>query len=206
MTSESASKTLARLLAARERAAARLDALEREQRSASEAVAQASGEVAELERREVGGEKVAGAPRRRAEETLAQARAKAAEPWGERRAGVEAAIRDANAELQRFASAHLPELVEDLERDGDVAAAELTAHAEGIVTAFRRREEIASQIGQLLSTAGIRPRPGTVSGSSAQALVAAASELVAAGGEEGPRLTRDPREPMLGAPAEPVTA
>jgi hypothetical protein len=99
--------------------------------------------------------------------------------------------------MQAFVSEHLDELVEDLQRDGEVAAAKLTEHAEGIVSALAERERIATEITQLAGMVG-RMLPGDVSRTRAEQLAHAAAALIAAGGEEPPRLRRDPRQPRHG--------
>jgi hypothetical protein len=196
----SAGQTLAELEEARARASARVDELEAEQRRASEAVAQASGLLADLERRALGGETVSAATRREAENALARARVEAEQPWPERLAGARAAVRDAHQQVHHFTAAHLDELVRNLERDGEVAAKNLTSAAEAVVAAFHVREAIAHEIGETCTSAGARLRPGDVTRWKAEQLVAAASELLDGGGELAPRLRRDPRQPIHGKP------
>jgi hypothetical protein len=113
------------------------------------------------------------------------------------------AIRDTQHQVKVFIAEHLDELVKDLERDGEVAAANLTAAAE--VAAHQERERIAGEIGALVSQVA-RVRPGDVSFSRSDELVRAASALIQAGGEEPPRLRRDPRLPTHGAIPESASA
>jgi hypothetical protein len=76
-----------------------------------------------------------------------------------------------------------------------------------VVAAHAERERIATEISSLAPMVG-RVHPGDVSRSKAEALVRSAGDLVMAGGEEPPRLKRDPREPRSGMlpEAEAVTA
>jgi hypothetical protein len=108
---------MARLVAQREQARARVDELEAEQREATTAAQQASAELVELER------KCArpGAQRSKLETQLAEARAKAGEPWAERIAGARPRVGDRHAEVQAFVSDHLQELVADREAEGAAA-------------------------------------------------------------------------------------
>jgi hypothetical protein len=115
------------------------------------------------------------------------------------------AIRDTQHQVKVFIAEHLDELVKDLERDGEVAAANLTAAAEAVVAAHQERERIAGEIGALVSQVA-RVRPGDVSFSRSDELVRAASALIQAGGEEPPRLRRDPRLPTHGAIPESASA
>jgi hypothetical protein len=148
---------LSRLVDRRSRAAERLEQIETEARAAASAAAEASAEMVELERK--GGP---AAERRQLEQALAAAKTKAAEPWHERAEGARQAVRDADQELRRYQAEHLDELVEVLQEDGRIAAADLTAHAEGVVAAFARREEIAREISALAGSIG-RVFPGDAS-------------------------------------------
>jgi chromosome segregation ATPase len=98
MTSEehsSATEAMARLVAQRERARARVDELEAEQREASAAAQQASAELVELERK---GSRP-GAQRSKLEAQLAEAKAKATQPWAERIAGARSRVGDCHADV-----------------------------------------------------------------------------------------------------------
>lgn len=196
---------LTELVERRAAAQARVDELEAEQRRATEAVAEASGLLADLERRIIGGEKVTPATRREAEAALASARVEAGQPWAERLAGARATVRDAHQRLQGFTAEHLDELVGDLEGDGEVAAANLNAAAEALVAAFLERERIAGAISTLVSSVA-RIHPGDVSYTLAEQAVRAATELIESGGEAAPVLRRDPREPRHGVLDEAVPA
>ncbi len=89
-----AGRELAARLAARAELDSLLDALDAEQRRASEDVVRLSAELADLEREAAGGKPVSGSQRTKAEQALAKVRLVHGEPWAERRAGVQAAIRD----------------------------------------------------------------------------------------------------------------
>jgi chromosome segregation ATPase len=192
MSTAPTAEAMARLVDQRARASARVEAVGREAREAAAEAAEASAQLAEFERK--------GGPatqRRKLEDQLIRAKSRAAEPWHERHAGAEQRVRDADQELRQYQAEHLSELIEALEADGAIAAADLTTHAEGVVEAFARREEIARQIGLTAQAVG-RIHPGDVSATNAQQLVDAASALIQAGGEIPPTLQRDPRQPRHG--------
>lgn len=195
-----ATQAMTRLVEQRERARARVDEIEAEQREATAAAQQASSELVELERK--GGR---GAQRSKLEAELAEAKARAAEPWAERIEGTRQRARDAHTEVQRFAAEHLDELVADLEVEGAAAAARLTDAAEAMLAAHTERERIAREIAERCSLV-TRVHPDDVSRSKAEALVRAAADLLQAGGEEPPRLLRDPRRPRHGLVPEQVSA
>jgi hypothetical protein len=206
MTERTVSEELARLVEQREKANARVGELEAEARAAQQAAIDASEELAQLERR--GGP---AAKRREVEQRLAVARGKAAEPWDERVKGARLRVADAQHAVQAFAADSFDELAEALEEVGAAFAAELNAHADGVVRAYRDWQRVSTEIGQLASLAGGRARPGDVSRTqpASDQMFVAAETLLRDGGEAGPRLRRDPREPVLGAPAaeaEPVPA
>jgi hypothetical protein len=87
---------LSRLVDERLALDARIDAIEEAQRTAWETLRRLSAELAELERRAAGGDKVTDSERTKLEQKLAAARARAQEPWAERRGGLELAARDAD--------------------------------------------------------------------------------------------------------------
>jgi hypothetical protein len=145
------------------------------------------------------------AERAKLEKALTDTEARASERWPERIEGARQSIRDAQQQVQVFTAEHLSELVADLEQEGEVAAANVTAAAEAVVTAHQERERIAGEMGALVSQVA-RPRPGDVSYSRADQVVRAASDLIQAGGEEPPRLRRDPRQPTHGAIPESASA
>jgi hypothetical protein len=193
----SAAEGLAELAQRRAAAQARVDQLEAEQRAATEGREAARAALVQAER-----EGVASARRSKLERALTDAEARTAERWPERIAGARAALIDTHADIGRFTAAHLDELVEGLAAEGEVVAANVNAAAAALVEAHQRREAIASEIAQTVYAAGIRVVPGLVTRSKADEAAHMAASLIQRGGEEPPGLTRDPREPTLGARAE----
>jgi hypothetical protein len=188
---------LAKLREKQARLAARVSQVEGEQRAATAAVEAARNELVRLERSSALGEKVSQTARQRAEDALLQARTAGAAPWGERIAGAQEAARQAEQEVRAFIGRRLSELVEALEADGRTAAADLTAHAEGVIAAYERRETIAREISALASM--VAPvRPGDVTRTASEQLAAACNALILGGGENPPRLAHDPRQPRYG--------
>jgi hypothetical protein len=190
-----ATSELAKLCDQRARAEDRVDQLEREARTASAAVAEASAALIAFERDGGTPEK-----RRELEQALAAARAKQAEPWGERIAGARAALRDVDVSLRAFTAEHFAELVEDKEADGRAVAARVDGAAGTLISLNAELQGVAREIAALASQVGVL-QPGDVAFSRAEALVREAQRLVANGGEAAPVLRRD-REPwsrLLGA-------
>jgi chromosome segregation ATPase len=187
---------MAELAERRSEAQARIDQLEAEQRAAGEARETARAALIEAERR--GGP---AAERAKLEKALAAAEVRAAERWPERIAGARAALRDVHEQLQHFSAEHLDELVAEKERDGEVAAARVTEHAEALLAAYHERERVAGEIATLVSTVA-RLHPGDLAFSRAEAAARACQDLVESGGEAPPQLQRDPRQPRHGALAE----
>jgi flagellar biosynthesis chaperone FliJ len=186
---------LAALVAQRDKAQRRIEQLEAERREAVQAREAARRRLVEFE--QAGGRS---ADRAKLERALSDAEAKASERWPERLEGARAALREAGYAVSRFTHARLDELVEAKQRDGEIAVERLSECARAIVEAHAQRERVAQELSALVTSAGIMIRPGDVSRSRAEQLARAASELVMAGGEEPPRLTRDPRVPRAGAP------
>ena len=132
-----------------------------------EALAAASAALVEFERAGDG----APAERRRLEKALADAKITAAEPWAERAEGAKRRARDADQAVRVFIAANLAELVAVHEMEGAAAATRLNAAAEELIAAYHEREAIARQISALVGQSG-GIRPGDVSGSDADELVA----------------------------------
>jgi chromosome segregation ATPase len=197
-----APETMARLVAERDRAAARVRELEADQRQAGETLAQARERLSEFERR--GGGKQA--ERSRLEQALAEAKSAVDEPWPERIEGARRAARDAQAEVQRFAGENLAELVAALEADGQLAADRINAAATEMLVGQQAWEQAAQQIGALLSLLGA-VSPSDVSRTRCEQLAQEASRLLREGGETGPVLRRDhPRTPDAEPEPEPEPA
>jgi hypothetical protein len=74
------------------------------------------------------------------------ARKTAAEPFGERLAGVRAAARDLVRERQRFIGTHADALLDALDAEGIAAAHELDDAAHRVVDADTAREQVAARI------------------------------------------------------------
>lgn len=188
-----ASEKLAELRTERARVVARVDDLDRQAREATIAAQTASAALIEHER--AGGP---AAKRRELEQNLAQAKAKAAEPWLERIEGTRASVPDADRATREFIAAHLDDLLADLHADGQAVAERVNAAAAELVAAFTRRERIAAEISQLASQVA-RVDPGDVSFSKAEALSREAARFVQLGGETPPELQRDRWQPQLTA-------
>jgi hypothetical protein len=138
---------------------------------------------------------------RKAEEELAAAKAKAAEPWGERAEGARAAARDVERRVRAHVAAHLAELVRALEADGQAAADRVNSAAADLIAAHAEWAAVATQIGQVITMVA-RPSPGDVTFSRSDEVARAAASLVAAGGENGPTLDRN-RDPWARILEEP---
>jgi hypothetical protein len=203
-----ASTELAELLAHGRALRDRVSAIDREQREANERAATASAALAELERRALAGDDV-GAQRKKLEGELAKAKAAAAEPWAERRAGGQQAVRDHNQQVVRFVGEHFATLYGELAEDAEAAATRVDHACNELIAAYHERQLVEGRVTTL--TAMIRqPRPGDVERTRAEAVAAAASALLQAGGEQAPLLRDDPTTPRPGeladAEPEPVAA
>jgi hypothetical protein len=182
----------------RDKAERRIGELEDEQRQAVQAREAARQALIEFERKG-GGRR---AERNELETQLNDAERHAAERWGERIEGARRAARDARTAVQVFTREHLDELVAAKEQEGELPTSRLVEHAQAILDTYADRERVAGEIAQLVSSAGITIRPGDVTFSKCEPLAREASRLLSTGGEERPRLRRDPRVPMHGAPLE----
>lgn len=194
-----AAHALAALLATRAELEERLDALDREQRAATKRRDAASGALADLERKMILGSVVTDAQRTDAEDALARAKAENAAPWLERRAGVLAAIRDHDRELQTFVADHLDELLAEQAEDGEAAAEAVDRACQALVAAFRERQAVEQRVVGIAAMIRI-PRVEDVARTRAEAVVAEANRLLDAGGEAAPLLRVDPRAPREGEP------
>jgi hypothetical protein len=192
------------LLEKRRRAQAKIDEVKRQQGEAAAAARTAGERLTELERQALAGRKVNADTRRKAERALAAAKETQNEPWSERHAAAAAHGRDVDRELQQFASEHLRELVGEVERWGEEAARDLLAAAAALREAHARREQAASEIGQLVALTGARVHPSDVGPPSRATMAAAECGRLIQGGEPGPRLRAYPGERY--APPIPATA
>jgi hypothetical protein len=182
-------------------ATARVSDLEREWRGANAQAAEASGRLAHAERTSASATAI-----RKAEEELAAAKARAAEPRSERVEGAQAAGRDVERRLREFVAGNLGELVTAIETDGELAAQRLNAAAADLLAAAADWRAAEQRIGQTITLVH-RPTPHDVTRSQAEEAVRAVAALVAAGGENGPTLdrNRDPWAALL-AEREPAAA
>jgi len=189
-----AGRELAALVAARQELDDRADELDVQQRQVSEEVARLSAELADLERRAAAGEQVTAAARSKAEEALVRARVQAAAPWAERREGVRAAAREADAALRTFVAEHLDELLAEAAEDAEDAAEAVNRACRLVESAFHARQAAEQRVTWLASLVRI-PRVGDVQATRAEAVVREANRLLAEGGETPPLLKIDPRRP-----------
>jgi hypothetical protein len=192
-----AAQQLAALVADRAALDRKLDAIDLAQREAGEQVVQRSAELAELERRAAGGEKVSEKARAEAERAVTGARVKAGQPWAERRQGVRAAIRDADSAIHVHVNSRWDELIGEVEEDASAAADALTRAAAQVVDAFEARMAVERRLSWLVGW--VRPaRVGDIAATKAEPLVREAGRFLERGGEVAPRLASDPREPRHG--------
>ena len=188
---------LSRLIDERLALDARIDSIDEAERTAWQNVHRRSAELAELERSAAGGGKVSDSERTKLEQELAEARARAQEPWAERRAGVENAARDADQQLGRFIGENLDALLAELHEDAEASAAAVDAAAHQLVSSYHERMLVEARVTALCAL--VRPaRPGDISRTRAEAVVREAERLLAQG-EQPPTLQVDPRKPRHGA-------
>ena len=181
---------------------AHTDGLEREQRKSSQAATAAADAVADVERRTLAGESVADGERKRLEGALVKARARAAEPWSERRAGAGRAVADHDQAIQRYIASTYDALHDGLRQEGDLAARAVDEAAAALVEAYRRWEDVLSRMTALSAT--IRPpRPGDWVRARGDVAAREAQRLVEQGGERQPDI-RDPRAPRSAAEEVPA--
>jgi hypothetical protein len=194
-----ASAELEQLEEQRAHAAAKVDAIERETRAATEAAEQASLQLTEATRVGASASKV-----HALEGTLVKAQAHKNEPWRERAQGARRAVDDADRAIREHVEAHLAELVEAVERDGEAAARRVTEAAAELVAASDERRRVESTLGQLLTR--VRPpSPNDVSRSRADEIDRAARALLDSGGESAVTVTRidEPWNTLLAGEREP---
>ena len=196
-----ATSELAKLQAARTGARNRVAALEGEARAAGQTLARCREQVAEFERQDDGKP----ADRQKLEAQLRAAEGEAAKPWAQRIDGARRRVRDHDRAVADHVRANLLEVVAPLEADGAIHAERITELAHQIVAEVAERDAIAQQIGGLLAMIG-RVDPGDVSRSNSEDLVIEARRLITGGGEDAPRLLRDPRQPTEARAPEPSDA
>lgn len=135
------STELAALVAQRDALRDRVEAIDSEQREANERAANTSVALAELERRALAGDDVGG-QRKKLEAELAKARAAAAEPWAERRAGGQQAVRDHEQQVRIFVGQHFAALYDDLAEDAEPAATRVDHACNELLAAYHERQVI----------------------------------------------------------------
>jgi small-conductance mechanosensitive channel len=192
--------------------ARRRDELDNERRAAWERAQELSGELATLEHRAARGEKVPAAERSKLEAALAAAKAKTEEPWTERVAGVEAAVREQDGALRRYVADNLGPLFTELAEEAEAAASAVDAACRDLVSAYMRRMDVEAQTTALSALVRI-PRPGDISRTHAEQVVMEANRLLESGGEQPPLLRVELRvqdaedaEDVSGAPNDDDTA
>jgi hypothetical protein len=195
-----ATTELARLLAARQALDGRVDAITREQREAIAARDEASAALTALERTAASGDTVTDQQRKTAEQTLTRASAAVDQPWQERRAGAEAALRGKDTEATLFVRDHLDELLAEVAEDAEVAAEAVDTACQRVLDAYAERMAVEGRMFSLISVCW-SPGATDVARTRAEAAAAAASALLMAGGERPPLLVNDPRPPEHERPA-----
>jgi hypothetical protein len=193
MATRTPSEQLAILRDQRVKANSRVANVEGEQRDAAKALLLAKEAVAEFFRR--GGGRSADQQRLEAELVTAQARFD--EPWVERIDGVRRAARDAQDKVAAFVEENLVALIETLEAEGDVIAANFAAAVQTLVTAGREREAVSARITELYAMCVSVAQPNAVPASRASGLLKEADRFLLEGGEPGPRLRRELIEPVV---------
>jgi hypothetical protein len=171
-------------------ATARLAEVEAEARTSALAAQQASEALIAHERE--GG---SATKRRELERALADARAKAGEPWAERRQAAALAVEDARVALSAYAQEHADELLEDVAVRGRAAAAAVDAAAQAVRDAYALRQQVEAETFALLALAGSRNRPGDVRSTRAEAIAAECERLLMQGGEAWPEVLARPGQP-----------
>jgi DNA repair exonuclease SbcCD ATPase subunit len=189
-----ASVELAKREEERRRAASRVSGIESEWRQAIAASRDASAALAEVERHGR-----SAAARSAAEQKLTDARAKADEPWAERVEGARSAARDVDRAYRAHVTAHLGELVEELEERGRDAVVRVNDAAGELAAAITEREAVAEQIRSLISKIA-RPGVADVRYGAGDELAQAVAAFIRQGGEIPPTLDRNrpPWDTLLG--------
>lgn len=155
-----ASTEYARLVARRDDAAGRVDELEAAQRRASEDDVSAAQAVADVERREIHGEQVTDAERKRREQALVKARTRRAEPWAERIQGARRAVAECERAIVAFAGERYDELMAELEEDARAAADRVNVALHDLCMAYEARQQEDRRVHGLMALAtGGRVRP-----------------------------------------------
>jgi hypothetical protein len=157
----------------------------------------ASAAVQAVERRRASGESVPDAEVKRATKALEAAKAREAEPWPERVAGMREAMRAMDQDLAAFVVGHFDALADEIAGDGQAATARVDDAARELIAAHAARQAVERRV---FALAGVvrNPRPGDVRRSRADAVAREAGALLQRGGEDAPTLLSDPRQPRSG--------
>jgi hypothetical protein len=192
-----AAHELATLVARRHELDAREGELDQQQRAATAEVELMRTKLADLERADAAGEQVSSQARAKAERALTEARARAGGPWAEKRAGIHAAMREADQAVTSHVAENLDELLGELAEDAQAAAAETNRACARLIDAYAERARVEQRVTSLCAI--IRhPRPGDIVYTRAAAVAREAERLLAEGGEAAPLPRVDPREPRHG--------
>jgi hypothetical protein len=95
--------------------------------------------------RHAGGEDVPADVVRKAEQALAKAKGIAVQPWGERQAGLNDAVRDAAAAIQRHAGQHFDALAAELDDEARRSAERVNVALRALTNAYAEREHVAGR-------------------------------------------------------------
>ena len=175
----------------------RVDDTDRE-REATERAEAASAALAQLERRALAGDELGG-QRKKLEAELAKAKAARDEPWAERRAGGKQAVRDNEQQMRIFVGQNFAALYDELAEDAEAAATRVDHACYELLAAYHERQIIDGRVTMLAAMVRV-PEVGAVARTQAEAVAAAATALLQAGGEQAPLLRDDPRQPQQDEP------
>jgi hypothetical protein len=201
-----ASEELNRLLDQRRDLAGRLSDAEVSSRFASAEQMQASRALQDAERRRATGQDVTADEVRKLEKAVAASKAKAAEPWNERVAGLRAAQRDHDNAIHGFATDHWDDLAGELADEANAAATRIDEALRELDRAYIAREDVARRQDALIAGVIGRSKQGLVATSKVEALVRDGAAILMDGGERAPVMTRDPRVPLAGQVTQDVEA
>jgi hypothetical protein len=176
---------LNRLLTRRMELVAKVDELERRQRSSHHDAGEASRALEQLERRAFAGEKVTDAWRKRAEDALAKAQRLEREPWGERARAAQHAVRDADLAVRAHVAEHLDAILAELTQDAERAAAKVNERAADFLAAVDERRAAEERMAGLWSL--VRPtKPNSIVASRSDAARVEVGRLLDSGARQPP--------------------
>jgi hypothetical protein len=178
---------LNRLLSRRTELVAKVDELERRQRSSHQDAAEASRSLEQLERRAFAGAKVTDAQRKGAEDALAKAQRVEREPWGERARAAQQAVRDLDQVVRAHVAEHIEALLAELTEDAERAAAGVNESANDFLAAVEQRRATEQRTAGLWSLVR-RVEPNSFPASRSDEAAVQVRRLVDTGGETAPVL------------------